>query len=245
MSIRDAARLRLPHSIRPGRIRHEPREHICHHRHEDAFLAVVLEGRYIEAGDTGYHRLGPGDVIFHRRWESHLNDVDTSGATVLVLPVVSRWTGVIRGRIVDPDGIAKLAELDPLAAVTRVAQTIVEQNPGGGDWPALLATRLRREPETRLDDWARAMGLHPGSLARGFRQAFGVTPAEYRLAQKTHRALNLIQDEAKQFSAIAAEAGFADQPHMIRRVKQATGLPPAALRSKSRSARLIATTGGQ
>lgn len=223
-------RLKLPNAIVAGRIRHCAREQIRRHRHDDGFLAIVLEGRYIEAGDTGQHGVGPGDVIFHRRWENHLNEVGPSGSSVLVLPIDSGWAGGVRGVVADPEAIAKLAERDTRAALDLVRQTIVDRAVVDLDWPALLATRLRRHLDTDLKAWAHEMGLHPGSLSRGFRQAFGTTPAAYRLAQKTRRALALIEDRSLKLTTVAANSGFADQPHMVRSVREATGRIPSALR---------------
>lgn len=223
-------RLESPNAIVAGRIHHCARQQIHRHRHDAGFLAIVLEGRYVEAGDTGQHLVGPGDVICHRRWENHLNEVGPSGASVLVLPVDNGWAGGVRGVVADPEAIAKLAERDTRAALYLVRQTIVDRAVVDLDWPALLATRLRRHPDTDLKAWANEMGLHPGSLSRGFRQVFGTTPAAYRLAQKTRRALALIEDRSLKFATVAADSGFADQPHMVRSVRQATGFLPSALR---------------
>jgi AraC-like DNA-binding protein len=223
-------RLRPPNPIFAGRIRHGVSEYNHRHRHEVGFLAIVLEGRYVEAGDTGQHTVGPGDFIFHRRWESHLNHVGPSGSNVLILPVDGTWSESIRGCIIDPDVVVRIAERDAHAAVSLVAETAVGRVTTDHDWPALLATQLRHDPETELDVWAREMGLHPGSLSRGFRQVFGTTPAAYRLAQKIQRALIFLEEGATRLATIAADSGFADQPHMNRAVRKATGCAPSALR---------------
>ena len=44
-------------------MQHSPCEQLPRHPHDEAFAAVLLSGGYVEAGDTGRHRLEPGDVV--------------------------------------------------------------------------------------------------------------------------------------------------------------------------------------
>ena len=43
------------------------------HRHAIGYVAVVLAGGYLEAGDAGRRRVGPGDALVHRPFEGHLD----------------------------------------------------------------------------------------------------------------------------------------------------------------------------
>jgi AraC-like DNA-binding protein len=104
------------------------------------------------------------------------------------------------------------------------------------DWPELLAARLRHDPDAPVASWARELGLHPGSLARGFQQVFGVTPATYRLFQRTHRALGHIAAGDASLAAVAAQCGFADQAHMSRAVRRMTGLAASQVRRSAAGA---------
>ena len=213
-----------------GRTRHLPCEDLHRHRHDDAFAAVVLAGGYVEAGDTGRHRVEAGDVVLHRAFEHHLDRFDARGAEVLVLPLARAWEGPARGRVADPEALARCAERDGAEAVRRLMETLTGTTAAPIDWPDLLARDLRGDPSLSLGDWARARGLHLASLSRGFRQVYGVTPQGFRLAQRTLRAIEALGRSREPLGAVAHDCGFADQAHMTRAVARLTGVTPSALR---------------
>jgi AraC-like DNA-binding protein len=191
---------------------------------------VVLAGGYLEAGDSGRHGMEPGDVLLHEAWESHLDRINARGAEVLMLELGAEAGRRVVGRIADPDALVRLAERDQRAALAYLLENLTARPPGQTDWPDLLARDLRAETGLRLETWAEARGLHPGSISRGFRQVFGVTPAAYRLAQRTGRALRAIRGSPEPLDCIAQNCGFADQAHMNRSVRRLAATTPAALR---------------
>lgn len=216
----------------PGRLRHAAGETLARHLHEHAFAAVVLSGGYVEAGDTGRHRVTAGDVLLHRAWEGHRDDFDSGGAEVLVLEIADADFRFVRGRVADPDALARAAETDrDLASRWMLAELQPHRaGDGDGDWPDLLARALNADPGLRLGAWASGYGLHLGSVSRGFRQVFGMTPAAYRLAQRTRRAIAAVRAGAAPLSAVALDCGFADQAHMSRAIRSFAGVTPGALR---------------
>ncbi len=191
----------------------------------------MLSGGYVEAGDTGRHRVEAGDVVAHRAFESHLDRFDARGAEVLVLPLPRGWDGPVCGRIAEPDAVVRAAERDPADAALRLLEGLTATASPTADWPDELARALRADPGLALADWAEAAGLHLGSVSRGFRQVFAVTPAAFRLAQRTHRAVEAILGTASPLAVIAQDCGFADQAHMTRAMANLTGRTPSALRA--------------
>jgi AraC-like DNA-binding protein len=214
-------------------MRHGPCEDLARHRHREAFVAVVLAGGYVEAGDTGRHRVRAGDVVFHRAFESHLDRFDRPGAEVLVLPLAHDWRGPALAQIADPDVLARLAERDAAQATAALAEMLRPRASVELDWPDRLASALADDPGLSLSAWADSAGLRLGSLSRGFRQLYGVTPAGYRLVQRAHRAVRAILDGAAPLSQVAQACGFADQAHMSRAVAALTDSTPAALRRQA------------
>jgi AraC-like DNA-binding protein len=217
-----------------GRMRHPPCEHLSRHPHETAFAAIVLSGGYVESGDTGRHELAPGDVLLHRAWESHLDRFSARGADVLILPIDDQDAGVVAGRVADPDRIARIAEDDVVAAahelIAAVQSIVVPIN----DWPDLLADALSADPDLSLSRWAEAHGLHLGSLSRGFRQVFSVTPSAFRLIQRTRRAVEAVRRTDDPLHWIAQDCGFADQAHMSRAIRRMMRSTPSVLRGQGR-----------
>jgi AraC-like DNA-binding protein len=214
----------------PGRMRHPPRQQLPRHPHDHAFAAVVLSGGYVDAGDTGRHWMEPGDVLLHEAWESHLDRFDNRGAEVLVLDISDEDATRLAGRVSDPDAIARLAERDRTAAARQLLLDLTPKAASVADWPDLLAQALRADPGICLGDWAARRGLHLGSVSRGFRQVFGVTPVRYRLVQRTRRAVEAVRRTAEPLSFIAQDCGFADQAHMNRAIRGLARTTPAALR---------------
>ena len=124
----------------------------------------------------------------------------------------------------------RTAERDCAAAAALIASEMVAKPQADADWPDLLARELRMHPEMPLREWADRMRLHPGSLSRGFRQVFGLTPAAFRLIARTHHAIAAIRLSRSPLCDIAELSGFADQAHMSRAVGRLAGMPPARLR---------------
>jgi hypothetical protein len=82
-------------------------------------------------------------------------------------------------------------------------------------------------------NWNEPIFMHPGSVSRGFRQQFGLTPAGFRSAARAQRAVRAVAGSQTPLAEIALTAGFADQAHMGNAVRRLTGLSPTALRRRS------------
>lgn len=86
------------------------------HLHPSGYIAVILKGGYLEAGDNGRLRVSEGHVIIHEAFEAHLNSFGSKGAEVLNLPLpeIDLQSSVLAHP--DPDRLARLAERDPVEA---------------------------------------------------------------------------------------------------------------------------------
>jgi AraC-like DNA-binding protein len=212
-------------------MRHPPSLQLPRHPHDHGFATLVLSGGYVEAGDTGRHRMEAGDVLLHQAWESHLDRFDGRGAEVLVLAIADSDAAALVGRIANPDAIVRLAERDRAEAARQLLAALSPRAPfEPADWPDLLALALRADPALPLTPWARDRGLHLGSLSRGFRQVFGVTPVAYRLIQRTRGAMQSLRASSEPLSLVAQDCGFADQAHMSRAIRSLANTTPGALR---------------
>ncbi|MEM9009961.1 MAG: AraC family transcriptional regulator [Pseudomonadota bacterium] len=68
-------------------------------------------------------------------------------------------------------------------------------------------------------------------LARATKRLAGLSPARLLRQWRIERALSLITDTTLPLAEVAARAGFSDQAHMGRVIRQATGRTPGALRT--------------
>jgi AraC-like DNA-binding protein len=202
------------------------------HRHAEPYMAIVVEGGYLEAGDTGRIEARAGDVLLHGAYEAHRDAFLPGGATVLnlALPADAR-PGF--GRIANVDAIVRLAERDWRQASIEAHAELERRSAPLLDWPDLLADALRNDPDLGISVWAGRMGLARASISRGFARAYGVSPKRFRLEARVRRAIRRLPCWQGSLADLAADLGFADQAHMSRAIAAMTGQPPARLRAKS------------
>ncbi|MDF9827046.1 AraC family transcriptional regulator [Ereboglobus sp. PH5-10] len=81
-------------------------------------------------------------------------------------------------------------------------------------------------------EMARVAGVSRSYFGRKFKATTGYTPRRYILIQRVHLGLRLLQRGDMRMSEIAAAAGFSDQSHMSRRLREFYG-------------RLLSNKGGQ
>jgi AraC-like DNA-binding protein len=210
---------------------HEPDERIGWHVHSSAYAAVVLEGGYHEAGDCGRFDVRPGYALFHSAFRGHWDRFGPGHSTILNIPV-----GCIADRglfnVDDPDSLARLAERDVVAATELLMETSTPVALEAGDWPDLLAHALRSNPNLEIGLWAADQQLAPATVSRGFRRAFGVSPAHYRRRHRSLRALKKLADVSTPLAETAALLGFTDQSHMTNELRWLTGVTPALWRKR-------------
>lgn len=200
------------------------------HRHEHAYVAVVISGSYRESGDEGRFDVAAGDALVHSPFHAHRNNISVGGATVLNLPCAPELVRARRLEVHDVDSLAVAAERDVREALMLLACNSCSSDRELVDWPDLLALRLRNLEPFRLSVWARSHGLAPGTVSRGFARAYGVTPQLYRAEARTRRALAAICVGRAPLVEIALSHGFSDQAHMTRAVRTLTGRTPGQWR---------------
>jgi AraC-like DNA-binding protein len=217
-----------------GRERWDPHVQIRRHRHDRAYVALVLSGSYEESGSRGRFRVGPGDLLFHHCFDAHLDRFCSNGAQILNLLMEGPSPDLSIGHIADPDIVVRMAERNVAEAVAQLRAQLRPIQRAPHDWQDVLAGDLLQDPCFPLDQWARTNGLAPATVSRGFRKVFGVTPAGFRLETRTHRALAMIAATRVSLASIAAATGFADQAHMSRAIRLLTGATAGSWRTSNR-----------
>lgn len=235
-----------------------PGEHLPGHTHDRACVATMLEGSFDLAIAGRVLSCPPAAVATEPAGERHANLIGNAGAHVLVIQPDPRRADLLRpfapllehashrhhagiaaaaarlSRELDgPDDLASLAVeavvLEILVILGRVARGTERVPP-----PWLLRARdllhaRFREP-LRMAEVAREADVHPGHLARAFRQHFRMTLGSYiRTLRLEWVAARLIESE-ESLAAIALAGGFADQSHLTRAFKAYSGLTPHAYR---------------
>lgn len=83
-----------------------------------------------------------------------------------------------------------------------------------------------------LQDLAAACGLSAPHLAHAFKASVGVSPHRWLLLRRVERAKALLRLNRGTLADIASDCGFADQSHLTRVFRRATGLAPGAWRQQ-------------
>lgn len=82
-----------------------------------------------------------------------------------------------------------------------------------------------------LDDLAALVGMTRFSLAKRFRQRFGISPYRY-VCQVRIRHAQTMMEQGLRPTEIASEIGFFDQSHLARHFKRLCGMTPRQYRTR-------------
>jgi AraC family transcriptional regulator len=217
-------------------------------------FTLVLAGRLRIAGDEPSRPCEPPAVLFTPAGAGRPSAFEGEGGrrfdVRLDRPVVPDG-GALDRRVCHHDGgpsvwvLARLyqefllgAELSPIIVNGLVLHLIGSTMRAG-----------RREPENRgwldavrealhdgfpdplpMKTIAAAVGVHPVSLARGFRRRFGVSPGSYARQLRVEHASRALVATAQSVREVASRAGFANPSHLTRAFKLETGMTPHAYR---------------
>jgi len=142
-----------------------------------------------------------------------------------------------------------LAAVDTARATTlrRRLPALVDPESGSavagalGDWLGAAeapdramraAVRLLDTPGAAVAAVARAVGYSERELRRRFRESVGYGPKTLQRVLRFQRVLAELagpEEEADQLARLAATAGYSDQAHMTREMKELSGLTPLEL----------------
>ena len=232
------------------------------HRHAEASLCLLTDGRYEERirGRSAWH--AAGEMMFCPADEPHAQVFAGEGALKILFDVRAGTLDYLGGRIALAEAPATGSAR--LASIARRLRTELRANPA--DAIARLAVeglalealaefgrradrQAPREPWLArardyvhahacdgfsMDDMARAVGRHPVHVARMFRTAFGSSVGEMVRALRLAEAARRLRDTRQPIARIAAECGFTDQAHLTRRFREAHGTTPARFRRDRR-----------
>ncbi|WP_420430664.1 helix-turn-helix domain-containing protein [Hyphobacterium sp.] len=205
---------------------HEPSTSLPVHRHAESYAALVLDGGYEELTLDGRFDCVPGMLVIHPAWHAHGDAFGRGGAVVLNLPAPLA-DGFCAIRVVNAAALEILARRNPQAAAEAAceeAETVRPKAPA--DWLIELTRLMIKYPGERIDTLAARCGVSAEHAARACKRWFGMGPVDLRKERRLQTAIALLRAGASPADAALA-AGFADQPHLTRLLKQATGHTPA------------------
>jgi AraC family transcriptional regulator len=196
-------------------------------RHWDRFDRGDVRGLMIEPSDELVAAIRPHATVLDERQSFRGG----------LLSILGRR---IYHEMLRPDPAAPLAIegllLELVASASRLRETGTEA--GRPRWLEEARDRIHAELAHRpsLSSLAQTVGVHPVTLARAFRQAFGCTVGEYVRHLRIERAAHQLAGTELSLAEIALAAGFSDQSHFSNMFREHTGLSPSKFRRAVRSA---------
>lgn len=129
------------------------------------------------------------------------------------------------------DAVARAAERSAAAGVTALAAAVgreaCEERP---DALVRAAAARLRDPRARLPEVAADLAIGERQLRRRFDRTVGYGWRTFARVQRFQRLLLLAERfPAAGLARLAAEAGYADQPHMARELRRLSGRTPSEL----------------
>jgi AraC family transcriptional regulator len=233
------------------------------HEHEHAHLMIVLSGRY-HSRAPGADR-DPRPVVFNPPGTCHRDRFLTSGSFMSIAVSAAQWAEIADDRAsAEPVCVGHGARglvatlMRHVAGSIGVEESLLSENLCVellGLAARGMAERERRRPQwldraiemlicdlsrdVSLADVARAAGVHPVHMTRGFRAFERCTPSEYVAAARLRRAAELLSEARLPLAEVALTAGFADQSHFSRRFRGGYGVTPGEYRRRTARRRIV------
>lgn len=190
------------------------------------------KGAFVAGPDTGPAPvcMPPGTVLAGVRFRPG------AGGSILGVPLRELLDQRVDAADVSPAIHRQLpGSLAPETAMRRLTALVGEALAGRPPDPLVLqAARVLGRPWARTDGIARDLGISERQLRRRFDAAVGYGPKSLSRVLRFRRFLARLDaaaatGAAADLAGIAADAGYADQPHLTRESVRLAGLPPAAL----------------
>ncbi len=227
------------------------------HSHAHSLICVVLNGEFTERYGSRQRICRQSTITFHPETEVHSETIHGAGARLLSIGLVSSWMERLeQPGLGFRDSLASRGsqaislgqriyrefcfpdEVSPLAVEGLVLELLADmvrstkKETGRPRWLEVARELLhaRCKEHLSLSDIAHAVGVHPAHLATTFRQHFACTVGTYQRRLRVEYAREQLSQRHLSLSAIAQDAGFADQSHFSRIFKQIAGMTPTEYR---------------
>jgi AraC family transcriptional regulator len=237
----EALRARLVHY--PPGLRHGDHSHAAPH------VSVVVAGSFRETTPRGEQVVCHGSIGFRADEARHSVCFGPAGALILTVALDDwiaegvpragvRWVGASVPFARELLVLARRGgeeECDELADRLVALWTARPSAPPRGPAPAWLrdaAEQLLSAPgELSIAGLASRLGVHRVHFTRSFLSHYGMAPSVFRRRAMASRAVSAALAGPDSLAAAAADAGFADQSHMARVVREWCGVRPSELRA--------------
>jgi AraC family transcriptional regulator len=233
------------------------------HSHVNGYFCLVRQGSYTESYGAKARACGPHTFAFHPPGEVHSEQFDNVEARSFNIEFTPRWLNQIREKSIKLDGpihfqggpLTALAgklyrefrlmdSVSHLAIQGLILEIVAEtarrqhsvRNTKTPAWLSKVREILHEHFADGLEhnDIAAMVDVHPVHMATAFRKRYRCTIGEYVRQLRLEYACRELAHSDKPIAQIAIQAGYVDQSHLSRVLKNSVGLTPAEYRSNLR-----------
>ena len=235
--------------------------HIPPHASECASLCLALNGGYWERQGRTWLQCEPATLMFHAAGHVHANVISDTGSRCLNVLIANSLLDTLpraaNARLSDGSalrGVPRRYAFDLRVALLRADAAAVFETEelllllladlarlpalGNARPPPAWLDRVRERVHDDfaryqdLEDLAAMAGVHRVHVARAWREYFGCTIGQFLRQRRVEFACRALTSTTADLSAIALDAGFADQSHFTHTFRTLVGLTPGAFRTR-------------
>jgi AraC family transcriptional regulator len=234
------------------------------HTHESAYFGLLLSGSYTEWCTHRAAEYQPFTLGFHPPSLTHSDEVGNCGSRMFCIELRDDFLSRMRPYLTAPEFVPDLCASDVTWLSLRLFRSFASGTLLTLQMEELCADMLQRVSGLPLRDeicrplWldrarqllhagfhesltlegvAQQVEVHPIHLSRVFRKRHGCTMAEYMNRLRVQFVCRALESGWADLTALATDAGFADQSHMCRVFKSCTGQTPGQFRAFFHSTR--------
>jgi AraC family transcriptional regulator len=222
------------------------------HEHPGAYISVLIRGAYRELCRQDERLCFSGTMIWHPFDEAHADQFAETGGLVMDIEIERWWLDAATQKCrLSPlarvwsggrpyslglqlyralSGDALPADDLGLELLSFFFSGTFDTSPPVWFRQVLRMVADLGDRRLSLANAARQAGVHPVHLARSFRRFTGCTFGEYVAQRRLRTAFDLLVSADHTIADVAYACGFADQAHLCRCLRSATGLTPSQFR---------------
>jgi AraC family transcriptional regulator len=224
---------------------HRGRSTMRHHRHTSPYVAIVLNGSYVEVRDAVPEVCHRGAIVVHDAIEEHADsfahdtrclnvELPYRNAALRSCGKISLDNAPLRGAVDDVVRSFYLDRHELLAAVKRLQAALLDRGRERPDsrppWLHEVIDNFSWTQPIPIQKAAAIAGVHETHFSRAFHRHVGMTPNEYRSRARIRLASELLLTTTTSLASVALSCGFSDQSHLTRAFSARLGLAPALYR---------------
>lgn len=227
------------------------------HHHQNPYLSILLQGKYVEKSENFQNNIQPGDILFRPKDYLHQNYFCNDNVRCFNVEFDDLWIENNSDHSSLPNRLIQLkVGMVPMLVQMLMDFTQYDQHELIEDTVLELILQIDERPLALRQPWINKavkildnevevfhslqslsdrLFINPTYLSRGFKKGIGLTVGQYQIMSKLNKSFNLLMDSKKTIGEIGFAVGFYDDAHFIHSFKNFFKITPYRLRQRLKS----------